>query len=195
MCVCFKFKLRVVVPGTKHKQKQKAQTKSNSKSKNEPKSTLYRCFSVFVGCVCAQRYSRYSSTPAASSSSSLSRRVRIKRLSLANWASLSAERKTKPSQRDRERDAKRARAPEWAFAFYELLWNMCECVHCDCEHDHGSLTLIKLDTEKTYRITRAAAPAAARGPCPAGKTRSLWGDLTHNSKTKTKIKKTKKKKN
>lgn len=131
MCVCFKFKRRVVVPGTKHKQKQKAQTKSNPKSKNEPKSTLYRCFSVFVGCVCAQRYSRYSSTPAASSSS-LSRRVRIKRLSLANWASLSAERKTKPSQRERDRESEmqreRARSSELlpAASFYEIC--VCVCI-------------------------------------------------------------------
>lgn len=140
---------------------------------------LFLFFGVCLSAASARSVlSRYFRAPASSS-----RRVRIKRLSLANWASLSAERKTKPRERARARSPQRQRESESERAFAcELL-----CVECVCARRAWRLWTWsrqpysnKTGHSKTYRITRAAAPALRLGgPCSAGKTRSLWGATLH----------------
>lgn len=102
--VLFLFEISNVAPGTKHKHKQKAK----KQNQNEPKK-----HTIFVDLLCL---SAASARSVIRVSLHLLRRVRIKRLSLANWASLSVERKTKPRERAesaRESKAKRGSAREW----------------------------------------------------------------------------------
>lgn len=106
MFVLFLFEISNVAPGTKHKHKQKAK----KQNQNEPKK-----HTILVDLLCL---SAASARSVIRVSLHLLRRVRIKRLSLANWASLSVERKTKPCERaESARESKAERRSERVGAF------------------------------------------------------------------------------
>lgn len=120
MFVLFLFEISNVAPGTKHKHKQKAK----KQNQNEPKK-----HTIFVDLLCL---SAASARSVIRVSLHLLRRVRIKRLSLANWASLSVERKTKPPERaESARESARERARE-SGSF--CLLKLCELLRSECAH-------------------------------------------------------------
>lgn len=151
----FLFEISNVAPGTKHKHKQKAK----KQNQNEPKK-----HTILVDLLCL---SAASARSVIRVSLHLLRRVRIKRLSLANWASLSVERKTKPPERAesaRESKAERERDRVGAFACWSCA-SFCEVsVRSDYTRS-GSLTLIKLD--KNISNHEGCSCHCCWGPCAA----------------------------
>lgn len=173
----FLFEISNVAPGTKHKQKAKKQ------NQNEPKK-----HTIFVDLLCL---SAASARSVIRVSLHLLRRVRIKRLSLANWASLSVERKTKPPERAesaRESKAERERARESGsfclLKLCELLWSECAHWLYAIRQPYSNKT-----GQKHIESRGLLLPLLLGTLCGLSRERDYWKnslalrhDLTHDSK-------------